>query len=223
MFNPKDNKDTYKDQNARVVPIAGQYDVVNIRLGFQAVGRGTERLRIVTLVLGVIDSADPKEAKKLLGKTFGQDIWWHKPGKEGNFPEDCDFNLLASDTGSGLGFNGIKLMNMAIAHGNSEDFTEQVKERKLVQLITGVPYRITIDVKEERSNGRVFYTVDTQETKHLPKAQREKYTNDPDFKKKVGEPESREMDYADYSNKDKGDNEEQGSVSSDPFDDDLPF
>jgi hypothetical protein len=82
----KDHVDTYKDQKDfdRSVPVSGIYDVVNLKCQWQKVGaKGTEKLRIITHVLKLVEAEDTEAAKATVGKTFGQDIWWNlmKDGK----------------------------------------------------------------------------------------------------------------------------------------------
>ena len=231
FMNPKQHADSYKNQEKErfksIVPVDGVFDVVNVKLQFQTIGKNkTTKLRIIPHVLRVVESEEEDKATAMVGQTMGVDIWWHNPTRDDPAGiDDCDFNLIVSEEGDRLAFNGHKLMNMAIANGCSEDIEENIRDRNLVGLLTGVPYRMKIEVEEsEGAKGRTYYNVNVLETKHLPSKARERYTKAPDFQRVVGDPDSRMLDAADFSS---GKKPEKKTKSEDDgfFDDseDLPF
>lgn len=215
-INPKQHTETYKEQKAfdRTVPVTGTFDVVGVKMQWQKVGqKGTERLRIVTHVLRVVEAADEEGARKMVGGSFGRDVWWN----------------LYKDDGTTLSFNGQQLVHAAIACGCSEEFDPEDRD-ELVKILTGTPYRIKIDVKPNKQGDRVFYNVDVVEAKHLSADARKRYTSAPDWSKTVPKLEDRLLEDADYS-KPKDDGGGNGKSSSKPDksdagftdDDQLPF
>jgi hypothetical protein len=213
-INPKQHTETYKEQKAfdRTVPVSGTFDVVGVKMQWQKVGqKGTERLRIVTHVLRVVEAADEEGARKMVGGSFGRDVWWN----------------LYKDDGETLSFNGVQLVNAAIACGCSEEFDPDDRD-ELVKILTGTPYRIKIDVKKGGSDERPFYNVDVIEVKHLSADARKRYTSAPDWNKTVPKLEDRLLDDADYSKPKDGGNGKSDSKPKDKsdagfIDDDLPF
>lgn len=222
-LDPTENKDSYKDQAQaregmfeRTIPVKGTFDVVNVKLQHQKVGKkGTRKLRIITHVLRVVKAERKDDADAMVGNTFGQDVWW-------NFKRD---------DGS-LSFNAMRLNHLAMAHGQQEAFDPD-DDDELIGVITGIPYRISIDVTTtEGKNGKTYYDVDVQEVKHLDAKTRKRYTSAPDWKQTVPSADERMLERADYSTKAKkkggdsdqgGDPFDGGGESDDWADDDLPF
>ena len=212
MLNPSDFKDGYKDQESggfdKTEPVSGIYDVVNVKLQHQKVGQNaTRKLRVITRVLKVVTAEDQDGSEKMVSATFGFDLWWDLSKK----------------------FNAARLVYLGIACGETEAW-DPTKDQSLIQTITGIPYRIKIDVEAKVGrNGRTFYNVNPVETKHLSKDVRKRYMESPDWKKIVGSPDDRMLDPKDYSSG-AGPSADQ-AAASDPFsdpddgfaDDDLPF
>lgn len=201
-INVRQHTDGYKEQKNfdRVTPVDGTYDVVNVKYGFQKVGaRGTEKCRIITHVLRVVEAQDADGAKAMVGHTFGQDIWW---------------NLFKEGDESQLNYNGQRLVNLAIACGCDSEFDPEDRDG-LGKLICGTPYRIKIAIESQRgSNGKDFYNVNVSEVKHFNAEGRKKYMSAPDWKKIVGNPAECRMEDQDYSTGGKSDGGGSGKASS---------
>lgn len=233
----KEHVEGYKDQKAgfdKTIPVDGTYDVANIKMQWQKVGKkATEKLRLIVHVLKVVETADEEGSKKMVGGSFGVDVWWNLYKTPG-------------DPDSGLNFNGQRLVNFAIACGCDGEFDPDNKD-ELVKILTGTPYRIKIKVKVEQGAERDYYNVDDFEVKHLSGDARKKYKEDDAFKKALPKMEDRRLEDADYSApKDERDSSRGGkgggrkidkpdagggTQEADPFtandpgfiDDDLPF
>lgn len=211
MVNPKKYKDNYDAEKQEAansgfqMPPSGIYDIVNVAVQKMIVGKNhTEKRRIRAHILGVVELENGGDADGLVGSSFPFDLWW-------NMEKEA---------------NARRLCHLAAACGNADEFDEN-DDSSLVAAITGVPYRMKLNVREREHKGKTLKDADPVYTTHLPKAKRQGYMKDPDFAKLVGAPEDRVLEAKDYSSQDYGGGGgggKKGEETEDPFnDEDLPF
>lgn len=147
----------------------GSYDVVNIELGRGTVGqKGTKKVRPTVYIL----KACEEENADLKDQRFWLDLW-------------ADLSKSA---------NAKKMAYLITAHGNEDmlDNFDIDDDEQLAKAITGKPYRITIEVKTDRtyktSSGETKTSTDIEivDLRRLSKDEKAVY-NTPKWVEIVGE------------------------------------
>ena len=220
LFNPKSQagKEAYKGQGGgRIKPVPAIVDVVNTRLRFVTTKNGARKLEYSALVLAVVEAEDSAGAKAMVNKHLRFDIWWanaNKPAPEGY--ERC--NTLVDETGSGLAFCGQRLLALAIACGYDEEFDAR-EEDKLVDILTGKPYRLKFDVVKKGE----YTNLEAEQVTRLKTEQRSRYVDSPDWQKKIGPKDKRMVEPKDFSDGEHSTSSGDDEAGDGFYDDDLPF
>jgi hypothetical protein len=202
-FVSKNYQEQYNEQKNRgtfSVPPTGTYHVVNKTIQFVVFKTGSKCLRVISHVLGVVIAPDIEAAKKWIGKTFSQDLWWDlsKPR------------------------NQERVALMAIANGESGEWDSDSKA-DLIRVMTGVPYQLRCINKVNQYEGKDRLVLDVNATERLGKDIISRYSDDPDWRKTIGDPTVRFLDIKDSSGA-RSNGHQSTPEESDPFSgSDIPF
>lgn len=172
---PKHHKDVYNKQEERGsfdVPPTGTYIVVNTKLQHQTIGENnTPRVQVWSRILAVVETEDPAqmdEAKEWRGKDLQQSLWWNLE-KRGNQE---------------------RVACMGIACGQMDEWDPEV-DSQLVKAITGIPYQLKGNKREEEYKGQARVNFNVLATQQLSADKRKEFTSAPDWSKTVGDIASR--------------------------------
>lgn len=213
MIKPKEHKDAYRAQEDRgsfEVPPSGTYLGVNIKLQRQKVGeKQTPVLKVWTRFLSVIETEDPAQmddAKTWMGKDVQQSLWWDLTKKGNQERVAC----------------------MGIACGMMDEWDPN-DDKQIVSVITGIPYQIKAQRKEEEYQGKKRINFNVQATQTLSVDKRKEFTSAPDWSKTIGAPADRmlaKIDGGSDAKKGNASNASSGSTTKvqevDPFGE-IPF
>ena len=213
LLDPKAHKNTFGKQeelNASAIPPSGTYIVVNKTLQFKLIGKkGTKKCEVTVHILEAIAGENGEDVSAYVGTSFKVDLWWD----------------LTKEP------NERRLTHLAMACGTVKPFDPDIEDT-LVKAITGVPYQMKMERRENESRGdngqmRTFTNAEVLLTGFLKPAKRKKFTDAPDWGKTIPALDQRMLKLGDFTKKNGsgggqgGDSFSRGDTPPDPQGDAL--